>query len=122
MDGVTILNEIEYVTIVSSEFNSNASILALVITIIISTIIGFVIGKESNEAFIGTVVGALLGVVSGFLIGAFSGMIFAEPDETKTTTRYEVTLDDSVSMSEFTNKYNIIEQRGQIWVVEDKEE
>lgn len=35
---------------------------------------------------------------------------------------YEVILDDSVSMNEFMNAYEILEQRGQIYVVKEIEE
>lgn len=34
--------------------------------------------------------------------------------------RYECTIDDSVSYNEVVENYKIIEQRGDIWVLEDK--
>ena len=34
--------------------------------------------------------------------------------------RYECTIDDSVSYNEVAENYKIIEQRGDIWVLEDK--
>lgn len=34
--------------------------------------------------------------------------------------RYECIIDDSVSYNEVVENYNIIEQRGNIWVLEDK--
>ena len=37
-------------------------------------------------------------------------------------TTYEVILDDSVSMNEFMNTYEVLEQRGQIYVVKEIEE
>ena len=37
-------------------------------------------------------------------------------------TKYEVILDDSVSMNEFMNTYEVLEQRGQIYVVKEIEE
>ena len=36
--------------------------------------------------------------------------------------RYEATIDDSVSITEVYDHYNVIEQRGDIWILEDKEE
>ena len=38
-----------------------------------------------------------------------------------TYTKYEVTISDDVSMKEFTDKYSIIEQRGDIYVIKEKE-
>ena len=35
---------------------------------------------------------------------------------------YEVILDDSVSMNEFMNTYEVLEQRGQIYVIKEIEE
>ena len=37
-------------------------------------------------------------------------------------TKYEVIIDDSVSMSEFMNTYEVLEQRGQIYVIKEIEE
>ena len=37
-------------------------------------------------------------------------------------TKYEVILDDSVSMNEFMRTYEVLEQRGQIYVVKEIEE
>ena len=37
-------------------------------------------------------------------------------------TKYEVILDNSVSMNEFMNTYEVLEQRGQIYVVKEIEE
>lgn len=34
--------------------------------------------------------------------------------------RYECIIDDSVSYNEVVENYNIIEQRGDIWILEDK--
>lgn len=35
--------------------------------------------------------------------------------------RYEVTIDDTVSFTELQEKYDVIEQNGKIWTLEDKE-
>ena len=36
-------------------------------------------------------------------------------------TEYKVTIDDSVSMNEFLNKYEILDQEGKIYTVKEKE-
>ena len=36
--------------------------------------------------------------------------------------RYEATIDDSVSFLDLQERYNVIEQNGRIWVLEDKKE
>ena len=52
-----------------------------------------------------------------FLIGIPVDAMTQIPDYTK----YEVIIDDSVSMSEFMNTYEVLEQRGQIYVVKEIE-
>ena len=52
------------------------------------------------------------------LIGAISLFIFKVPYYTS----YEVILEDSVSMNEFFDRYEILDQRGQIYVIKEKEE
>ena len=53
-----------------------------------------------------------------FLISLPVDAVTQIPDYTK----YEVILDDSVSMNEFMNAYEVLEQRGQIYVVKEIEE
>lgn len=118
MDGVNILNGIEVVTIVNDTFNYTAASIALLVTVAIGGVAGFFIGRMNCEAAaIGTLVGLVLSVFTGSLFGS----IFSYPPETETTMRYEVTVDDSVSMKEFYERYEVIESRGQIYVIEEKE-
>lgn len=35
--------------------------------------------------------------------------------------RYECTIDESVTLQDIYNNYKVIEQRGKIWILEDKE-
>ena len=59
-----------------------------------------------------TVIGAYLG---------FFGCIFSERDtDTIDHIEYKVTIDDSVSMNEFLDKYEIINQEGKIYTVKEK--
>ena len=120
MDGVTILNEIEVVQVMNDTFNYTAGCIALIITVLIGSIIGFFIGRIQWDELSGTLSGALLGLVLGLFTMAVFGFAFSYPLETKTTVRYEVTVDDSVSLTEFYEHYNIIEQRGEIFIVEKK--
>ena len=53
-----------------------------------------------------------------FLISLPIDAVTQIPDYTK----YEVILDDSASMNEFMNTYEVLEQRGQIYVVKEIEE
>ena len=56
----------------------------------------------------------------------FAGGVFIalpiSSHESEDRFRYECTIDESVSMTEVYERYEIIEQRGDIWVLEDKTE
>lgn len=60
-----------------------------------------------------------------FLIGCVGGGVSTYVKENKQIDsgrdRYEVLLNEKVDMEEFYSKYEIIEQRDKIWVIEDKE-
>ena len=86
----------------------------------------------SNASFISLLIGAItdsLGFIkTGAIMLACSFILFliCIPIDAMTQvpdyTKYEVIIDDSVSMSEFMNTYEVLEQRGQIYVVKEIEE
>lgn len=120
MDGVTILNEIEVVQVVNDTFNYTTALIALIITTLICAVVGFFIGRLECEELGGALMGVLTGLVLSIFTGTLFGITFEYPPVTETTIRYEVTIDDSVSLTEFCEHYNVIEQRGEIFVVEEK--
>ena len=68
----------------------------------------------------------LLILTGGFvIIGLIFGMLIAENTNHETDTvdhiEYKVTIDDSVSMNEFLDKYEILDQEGKIYTVKEKE-
>ena len=88
------------------------------VPIIIGFIIGFwIVYKESESIGLGILSGLSISGV-GIFIGYLLSMWIGPFTETK---RYEVVFDDEISIVEVMENYNIIEQRGQIFVLEDKE-
>lgn len=61
--------------------------------------------------------------IIGFILGMVLTIITCTLTEPVPTGRYqyEVTIDDTVSMTKLYEKYEVVEQRGDIWVLEDKE-
>jgi hypothetical protein len=51
-------------------------------------------------------------------MGLMAGTIFSIPTTHK--VQYKVTISDEVSMNEFLEKYEIIEQEGKIYTIEEK--
>ena len=82
-------------------------------------LIGFIIGLLASDFNIG-MASSLVGCVMGGLVG----MLIAETTVVKTETgryKYKVLIEDGVEMKEFYERYNVIEQDGEIWIIEDKE-
>lgn len=110
MEGVTILNSYEYLT--------NASLIAgitllcaMFIILVLSVMVLCVMNKPTWVEFILMIVFAVGAIICGCLI-----------PEKKYETRYQVTVNDNVTMNEFQEKYEIIEVEGKIYTVKERVE
>ena len=119
MDGVNILNEFEVVTKTVFSWDSFwwGALLGVIIGLVAAIIFGL---KEADwlAFFVG------LGVfctIFALLIGLLGGSLL-KPKPVEYETRYEVSIDENVSMQEFMNTYEIIETRGSIYTVREKRE
>ena len=115
MDGVTILAT-EVITKVAPWID----ILGwgcLIIGLIGLAIFFIALGIDSYRLGVSGGIIMLIFWLIGVILGAFQGY-FQVPDY----TQYEVILDDSVSTNEFMSTYEVLEQRGQIYVVKEIEE
>lgn len=111
MDGVTILNTFTV---------SNCSSLAMIIGIIIAAIgiIFFCFMWDSSEDA-DTICYGIFCV--GAIIGAMFILFMSQNHwRVNVRQRYECVLDTDASFVELYEKYNVIEQRGDIWVLEEK--
>lgn len=124
IDGITILNMyVNKVTI----FNLGRLLgalwpiyVAIGIFIIVEVIDYYVydLSEHINVIFTGL---AILGIIGATIY------IETRPDKyfydiIKDTIRYEVMIDESVSMADFYNNYKVIDQRGDIWTIEVKDD
>lgn len=111
MNGVIILNSYESLT----NFGSILLISILCAWFLAAAIVALFAllkyGCDSWKEFAILVVCVVLFIVCGCLI-----------PEGKYETRYQVTVDNSVSMNEFQNKYEIIEVEGKIYTVRERVE
>lgn len=109
MDGVTVLNVIEKTQLPDWAI---ASIVLCTFTMV-GFLFAFLAGdtiKKINICGTGLCCSIIL-IFIFFFIGTFTS---------NTITRYECTIDSNVSFVELYEKYNVIEQRGDIWVLEEK--
>lgn len=109
MNGVTILNTYEYLTNLSNIVGS----IILCMGFIAASIVLFItlLKQGFKDSWIES---ALLIICVGLAITC--GRLVPEM---KYETRYQVTVDDSVSMNEFQNKYEIIKVEGKIYTVKE---
>lgn len=90
---------------------------AAIIAIVIAAGLTVVLAIKENEAII-LPIGALVTIIVGLITGVMFEIAVAVP-----TDRYEykVLIDDSVSMTEFHERYDLISVNGQIYTIRDKE-
>ena len=111
MDGVIILNSYESLTNFDSILLMSILCAWSLAAAIVSLFALLKYGCDSWKEFAILVVCVVLFIVCGCLI-----------PEDKYETRYQVTIDDSVSINEFQNKYEIIEVEGKIYTIRERVE
>ena len=115
MNGVEILSSIE----VGVMYTTNWWLAGFIWIgiIFISGLIGFLL--DNIDRVESTMCGCFIGALVGMLIWIFVGCLGYHP--TAYETHYKVTIDDSVSMNEFLEKYEILNQEGKIYTVKERE-
>ena len=111
MNGVIILNSYESLTNFGSILLMSILCAWFLAAAIVALFALLKYGCDSWKEFAILVVRVVLFIVCGCLI-----------PEDKYETHYQVTVDNSVSMNEFQNKYEIIEVEGKIYTVRERVE
>ena len=60
--------------------------------------------------------------IAGIFVGMLSLFIFAHAKPAKTINTYSVIIDDSVSMTEFYDKYEVLDIQGKIFTITERED
>ena len=106
MEGIEILSVGE--TVVNPGYNIELMFfVGLFITFI--GIFTAIICDEESIAF--------LGMILGLFIGIWVGSITSEPEYAPT---YKVTISDTVSLNDFNERYEILEQDGKIYTIKER--
>lgn len=116
MNGVEILASNE--VIVEKVFNWNAFLIAFCITFAFFLVAGVLIASLSQDKT-NIVVGIILGIIFGFLSGTLLGDSLKIP--TAYESQYKVAISDEVSMNDFLEKYEIIDQEGKIYTIRERQ-
>lgn len=115
MNGIEILSQCEVVA--ATACNTNAVRIGVITTIVVIIIIGaFVAWNQDDVSYI------ILFILLGLVLSGITAVMIASTTSYPTAyeTHYKVTIDDTVSMNEFNEKYEIISQEGKIYTVREK--
>ena len=118
MTGVEILTSNE----VAIEYAFNWTVFWIVggIALVIITAIG-IYSYVNGECDFGIIPSLfIIGICAGSMLGSTLGRAFETPKAY--TTEYQVTISDDVSMTEFYEHYEVIDQDGKIFTVREKSE
>lgn len=113
MDGITILNTIDVYS------DKRALIISLMFFIAIN-IVGIALCINEKIKHDNIISGAIIMLICFFLGLVFSVAISNYAKKEYVYTQYEVLIDDSVNLKEFNEKYEIIDQRGEIYTIKEK--
>ena len=110
------------ITVLASEVVMTSSALSNILfgLFVLAIIIGFVcilIGTIFD--ILSLALGGAITIAASFALCLLAGLPIDAMTQVPDYTKYEVILDDSVSMNEFMNTYEVLEQRGQIYVVKE---
>mgnify|MGYP003557513391 CR=1 FL=1 len=108
MEGITILNS----EVIMAPHWGPIALFILGVVSILFLLFLMLLGFDHDDMLTALIVSAgiaLIGLISSFII------------QVPKYTSYEVILEDSVSINEFLDRYKILDQRGQIYVVKEKE-
>lgn len=114
MDGITILYTSEYFVKYTSGFDILFFMLLFIVIIFISAFI-YCYFSGFNDFFPVAILFIILGIYFSFKAWQCGG-------ERITIPEYKVTIDSSITYKDFTDKYKVIKQEGQIYTIVDKEE
>ena len=114
MEGIDILNR----TMVTDTCNWAFIIITVSLVVLIISALSFIV-FVAMEYF--NIANVCFGFLILSLVVTFSFVIINPQTETG-RYRCEVTIDDDVSFLDLQERYNVIEQNGRIWTLEDKEE
>lgn len=112
MNGINILNK---TVIMEYTYAQHIFFAVLLIVWCISAIL-IIIGLICDSKW-STIIGGILFLITYIVIGA------ADLKKSKNTGRYkyEATIDENVPFIEVYEKYDVVKQKGDIWVLKDKE-
>lgn len=113
IEGIHILNKTPIYAVVG--WANAVFVLSCIIFVISLLTMCYAVAKDFDILFCFGLVTLFVSAMVLFTIG------FWAPEKETDRYRYEVIMDEGVSFEDIYNNYDVIEQRGEICVLEDKE-
>lgn len=107
LEGIEVLNEIEIKT-------NSVLLIVLMITFLILGVTLVIISLAKDSFLM-----SILGLVSFIIFAIFVVLVVCVEVPTG-EYQYQVTIDENVSMTEFFEKYEIIDTQGKIYTIKEK--
>lgn len=118
MDGVEILNITEH-AIMERAWSWQMCFGLFIGLTCFCVLIGFIQGLCDGDVGGGTFAGLIIGLICALILSPICTILFSKK-EVGTEYHYKVTVDDSVSINEFLDKYEILDQEGKIYTVKER--
>ena len=114
MPGVEILNTtIHYKEVLPTW------VIIVIIAIIVIPAVASLIGEIKDNDLLSTI--GRISLIFGLCVALLMGTKIRQTTNQIDYIEHEVLVDDSVSLTEFNEKYEIVSQKGKIYVVREKE-
>lgn len=114
MPGVEILNTtIHYKEVMPTW------VLIVIIAIIVIPAVASLIGEIQDKALLSTI--GRISLIFGLFVALVMGTKIRQTTNQIDYIEHEVLVNNSVSLTEFTKKYEIVSQKGKIYVIREKE-
>ena len=92
--------------------------LIVIIAIIVIPAVAMLIGSILHNNLLFTIGG--ISLILGFVLALSIGITIRQTTNEIEYIEHEVLVDDSVSLTEFTKKYEIVSQKGKIYIIREK--
>lgn len=118
MEGVRILAS-EEVAVAWETWNWEAFWIAVGIFFVIGLISGIIFGLQEDDFIAGLIMFLVMFFAGSIIFGLFIGFGF-KGEPTAYEIQYKVIIEDTVSMNEFYEHYEVIDQEGEIFTVRER--
>lgn len=112
LDGITLLDAGTKVISYTWGWSWGGFIIAIIAIFLVVISILCLVDGVGGEIFF----------IAGIFVGMFSLFMFAHGKPAKTITTYSVIIDDSVLMTEFYDKYEVLNIQGKIFTITERED